>query len=74
MDSQKIRDAVMQGVSRYYEWREKFKTQWMEAENKAQIAELFMTFPPEMKEAMKQADPKAYEKLTSFLNGGANGS
>ena len=67
MDAQQMMDAVMQGVARYQAWKEDFLRQWSEAQDKAQMRTLFASFPPDMKEALKSADPEAYQQLVDLL-------
>jgi hypothetical protein len=63
-----MQQAVMIGIARYQDWRREFMAQWKEGIDKQDAAIMFAALPPDLKEAMKRADPKAYEQLVSQLN------
>jgi hypothetical protein len=59
----------MEGVARYFEWRQQFLSNWQESIMKGQIKQAWAKMPPEMKEALKENDPEGYQSVIEIVQG-----
>ena len=67
MDSLEMQDAVMQGVARYQEWREKFLIDWNEQVERNNMAMAMAMMPPAMKELVRKEFPREFDELVRML-------
>ncbi len=68
MDQQEMHQAAANGVAKYLEWRQKFLSDWGAAIQRGELGTAFASIPPQLRDAMKNADPATYEKLAGSLS------
>ena len=67
MDALDISNAAMQGIAFYQEWKNKFTMDFQEAMMKGQIKQAWSMMPPQLKEWLKDNDPKGYAQALSMM-------
>lgn len=67
MDALKLYGAVTNGVTAALKWRQNFMQEFGASLQEKKARAMFLNLPPQMKDAMRKADPQGYEELLNKL-------
>jgi len=63
-----INDAIMQGEAKYMEYMQSFESEFMAATEMKQAKIMWNRLPAQIKEMIRQNDPKTYSEIEKMID------
>jgi hypothetical protein len=63
-------DAIMEGKSKWQQFKNDFQSKWKEPEEDLQIAKMWKSLPKAVKQFYKDNQPKIYKEMEKKYGGG----